>query len=511
MATKNGKTAGGAKKYSKKAVKVNPHQVASYSARKVYKKTFKEISPEADSLIDQVLNPEDCNEVTRWPCTYGLSSVYKCKTILNAKFDVDGRSSVAVTPNIKDCIFTTWGGVSSVPLFEYQSVTNFNTNPYTFQSVTLDKIGEIVPWSAPIIASNGQCLAPFPSATNGALLYPIQFSETGSADGAPILSLRFSGAMSNQARVRLTTYDASKTFIQTFQAQMLYYPFASGTLPGVGVDLNFGNPFALNVFYMSVEVEGLQLPYKGNVVGALHILGNTQGSWEMVMPNHCQHMGMYDIKDAQQIENSVSQAFVLSQSLLLTAEMSDINNGGILSVARIPGRNPIGMDSSSLAPGSIVSNNWYEWISSLSNNNYDGPVKDGGYCFYLPEDETGFFYRPVDNFFSSHLPYMVSEFTASDVTEASIVRIKIVTIVQFTTTASIYDQRPSGYVSDRDLIHHLLSLVPAAYSNDGHKEGLKKLMRVLGLKVKDLLKDPKTYVTAGSMLGKLAPAALALL
>ena len=43
------------------------------------------------------------------------------------------------------------------------------------------------------------------------------------------------------------------------------------------------------------------------------------------------------------------------------------------------------------------------------------------------------------------------------------------------------------------------------------KESIKRVLKVLGLKVKDLLKDPKTYATAGAMLGKLAPAALALL
>lgn len=515
MATKegNGKPM---KKYSRKALKAAPQQVASYSTRKKYAGVMESFSPETDALVDQMLNPEDCNNITRWPCTYGLSSVYKCKTVLNAKFDSEGRSAVAATPNIKDCLFATWGAESSVPVLAYAGVTNVNTNPYSFQSVTLDSLGEIVAWSAPIISSNGQCLTPFPSATNNALLYPIGFAAAGGGNGNIVLSLRFAGALTNQARVSLLTYDANKVFTGVVSSNLTYFNFDGSSpdpdIPGIGVDLIFGdNVSAPNVKYFSVSVEGTQMPYKGPVYAAIHLKASTAGTWSMLMPNHAQHMGIYSIKDAAQIENSVSQAFVLSQSLLLTAEMSDLNNGGVLSIARIPGRNPIGLDSSNVKPGAITANNWYEWISSLSNNNYDGPVKEGGYCFYLPEDETGFFYREVDNFFSSHLPYMVAEFTASDSTEAAIVRIKVTTIVQFTTTASIYDQRPSGYISDKDLLHQLLSVVPASYSNEGHKESIKKVLKVVGLKIKDLLKNPKTYTTAASIASKLAPALLAML
>lgn len=516
MATKEVKVNGNtSKRFSRKALKAKPQQVASYSARKQHAGVMESFSPETDMLVDQMLNPEDCNDITRWPCTYGLSSVYKCKTVLNAKFDSEGRSAVATTPNIKDCLFATWGAESSVPILKYSDVTNLNTNPYSFQSVTLDSLGEIVAWSAPIISSNGQCLTPFPSATNNALLYPIGFAAAGGGDGVVTLSLRFAGALTNQARVSLVTYDANKVFIGLIAQNLWYYTFddtdPDPDIPGVGVDLSFGGVAAPNVKYFSVSVEGTQMPYKGPVYASIHLKANTVGTWSMLMPNHAQHMGIYSIKDAAQIENSVSQAFVLSQSLLLTAEMSDLNNGGVLSIARIPGRNPIGLDSANVKPGAITANNWYEWISSLSSNNYDGPVKDGGYCFYLPDDETGFFYREVDNYFSSHLPYMVAEFTASDTTEAAIVRIKVTTIVQFTTTASIYDQKPSGYISDKDLLHQLLSIVPAAYSNDGHKESIKKVLRVVGLKVKDLLKNPKTYTTAAAIASKLAPALLAML
>jgi len=179
--------------------------------------------------------------------------------------------------------------------------------------------------------------------------------------------------------------------------------------------------------------------------------------------------------------------------------MSDLNNGGVLAIARVPGASVIGAGDDE-----VDFNTWYDWIASLPYNSHDGAVKKGGYAWYLPEDETGFFYRPLDTYFGKELPYMVSEFTASDTTEAAIVRIKVVTIVQFTTTSSVYDCRPSCFVSEMAFMHHILSLVVAAYSNDGHKEGLKKMLKKVGGHVVKLLKNPKTYATVAELLGGLA-------
>jgi len=53
-------------------------------------------------------------------------------------------------------------------------------------------------------------------------------------------------------------------------------------------------------------------------------------------------------------------------------------------------------------------------------------------------------------------------------------------------------------------MHHILSLVVAAYSNDGHKEGLKKMLKKVGGQVVKLLKNPKTYATVAELLGGLA-------
>ena len=490
-------------KYKKSALKVNPQQVASYSIRKSMKETMNNLSPDAEQLVDQSLNPEDVNDIERWPNTYGLSSVYKCKTVFSAKFAEDGRSCVSVSPTIKDSIFTTWGDESTITLDGYGSTGS--GAPYSFQQVVLDELNITTHWGAPILGNNGQAILPFPFAPLSRLLYPVMFgmSPGSAATTEVVLYMALPNAIANQARGIVYLYDSgfnSLGFVQQ-DVQQLSNPDIMGMRLSLGSNADVNN--LQSIAYISINLRGRALPYRGPVYIWFNNESDGNGTSSLVMPNHAQHVGIYDIKDADSIRESASQAFVLSQSLLLTAEMADINNGGMLAIARVPGNNPIGMDGIGNA-SSIVNNNWYEWLSSMPNNNYDGPVKDGGYGFYLPEDETGFFYRPIDNFFSTNLPYLAAEFTVSpDLVDAATVRIKIATIVQFTTTSSIYDQRPSCHIPDIEIVHHVLSLVPACYSNDGHREALKQHLRKVGGRVKSILKNPKTYLTAAEILAKL--------
>lgn len=484
-------------KYSKRAVRVNPQQVASYSVRKAYKKDFKEISPDTDALIDQVLNPEDVNETIRWPNTYGLSATYKCKTILNAKFSTDNRCCVAVNPTIRDSIFTTAGTSGQQQLNTYD--TNGAQNPFSFQEIILSTTNSVVNWSAPIILEGRQALVPFPNAQTGMLLYPIGFEYENNTNVNNIaLNMRFPSALSEQARVRVFYYNASYQNIYDSG----YVAITNQVSPsGMGItNLGLTNSLVPDVAYLAVLIAGTFIPYYGPAYlyytydpTVTPILGYLN------YPNHAQHVNVFDIRDADTIADSADQAFVLSQSLLITAEMSDLNNGGVLAIARVPGAAVVGEGDDE-----VDFNTWYDWIASLPYNSYDGPVKKGGYSFYLPEDETGFFYRPLDTYFRKELPYLVSEFTASDTTEAAIVRIKVSTIVQFTTTSSVYDCRPSCHISEMAFMHHILSLVQASYSNDGHKDGLKKALKQIGGKVIKLLKNPKTYTTVAQLLGSLA-------
>lgn len=479
------------------AAMVMPQQVASYNAKRNISK-MNEVAPETEQLIDQILNPEDCNDTTRWPNTYGLSATYKCKNVINARFSSDNRCCVAVNPTVKDSIFTTTGSPQTVQLNPYAAVGS--DNPFGIQSLQLIGNNNIVDYSSPIILPNRQATIPFPYAPAQGLLYPANFS-IGASTVNVRLSVRFMGAISSQAFVRFVTYDVNHAVVTDSNFQ----PIGSiGGPSGFGYDFDSSiTPAnATQIQYFSLQFRGTVLPFIGDViVFFVHPDNPNPNSAQMIVPNHAQHVTIYDIRDADTISDSASQAFVLAQSLLITAQMSDLNNGGTLAIARVPGTTVIGEGDDE-----IDFTTWYEWIASLPYNSYDGAVKNGGYCWYLPEDETGFFYRPLDTYFSKELPYMVSEFTVSDQTEASIVRIKVCTIVQFTTTSSVYDCRPSSHIRDVELMHHLLSLIPASYTNEGHKEQIKRIFnKVKGVVVK-LLKNPKTYTTLVQMAPLIAAA-----
>lgn len=65
-----------------------------------------------------------------------------------------------------------------------------------------------------------------------------------------------------------------------------------------------------------------------------------------------------------------------AMSLRCTFEGSDMNNAGLIAVARVPEGTPI---------PSGTARDVYTWISSLPYDNYTGPVKNGGHVFWIPK------------------------------------------------------------------------------------------------------------------------------
>lgn len=473
-------------KPKKAATRTAPHQVAEYSAKKQYKQSFKEVSPETDQLVSQILNPEDCNDIVRWPNTYGLSAVYKSKTVLNAKFSSTGRCCVAVNPCLRNSIFTTFGGITAQGLQASTTTGVANPNPYSVQRLDM-ATNDLQEHGNPIIMASRHALLACPNAANNKMLYPVNI--TWQSTSTPRLSFRFPAAVAGQIQVTVLFYDAGFNVVNSQSAWI-----GNVTAPsGVGADVAFATlAVAPNVQYFSVSYVTLALPYVGRSYIFIHDDNATPAT--MTAPNHAQHCYIADIKDADQIEKSSGQAFVLAQSLLVTPEMSDLSNGGMLSIARIPANTMVGAEDQT-----INFSNWYDWIASLPNNAHDGPIKEGGYAFYVPQDETGYFYRDADSFLFKDLPYVVSEFTVSDTTEAAIVRIKVCTIVQFTTSSSVYALCPSSRMSDVDFVHHVMSVVPAAYNNRDHKDGIKAALKTVGKSAVKILKNPKTYTTAATL------------
>lgn len=464
--------------YKKHNVQHNTEsQVNNFRAR------YKEIAPEAQMLVDQIIDPEKQNNIVRFP-SYGVSAVYQAENVLQAQYASDGRSAVAVSPILQNAILTTAGTSYTQTL---NNVSSTNSNPYSLQYFNVGQSQTPQYWTAPIFFRGNNIAMPFPDSLTGRMMYPVG-STAVAASGTAMIGFQGPNiGVAGLYQVTIVWYDSNKTVLDT-------QTLVSNNL-GVA-SLAFINLSQVGTRYLSFEISTPNLtPFEGNIFLSWW---DTAGALVMSIQNHAQHMVAYDLTNAPTILDTAEQYTVTSQSLLLTYEGSSLNDNGALAIARIPGDSPVGNKG-----GICTASSWYQFIASLQRNKYEGATKHGGYAFYLGEDERSYFYRPVELLGFGTYPYLAAEFT-TDPTTPQVVRIKVSTVVQFTTNSNIYDQKPSCWLGeDYRMIMYILSNINAAYDNPGHRAKLSAALKKMGAKVVSLLKNPKTYATLGSVIATL--------
>lgn len=471
-------------------VLAKPNQIAAYSARKKMPSAFKKISHECASLVNQCLDPEEAaSNPTRWCNTYGLSSIYACKNVINASFSEDNRCAVAVHPRLRNAIFTTAGNVFGPIQLSAGSPSVPIRAPFGVQDIAIAST-QVVYISSPIYYRDRHVTLAFPNESTGGVVYPIGLTVPDGQTNGVFMELLFPQARSNQLVITCKTYGPTFGLISSAQ----YLSNASGV---ISVQLKNGDSGLASPSYFSMELETLAAPWQGRM--NMTMLNSAAISFPVfyTLPNHAQHMLAYDIKDTDTIIENGEKSIIVAQSLLCTAQMSDLTNGGSIAIARVPGGTVIGE-----ASGNVEASNWYEWLASLAVNNYDGAVKNGCYGWYLPDDERGFFYRDNSLFILNEQPYIAAEFTVNDATEASVVRIKVCSIVQFTSNSSTFAKGPSGVCYEIEEMRVLLSHVDACYSNGTHKEALKKHLKNAGNAVMKILSNPDNWKKAGEFLDR---------
>lgn len=465
-------------------------QVNNFRAR------YKEISPEAQMVVDQILDPEKQMSVARFP-SYGVSAIYQAENVLQSQYDANGRSMVAVSPTLGDTILATAGSQYTQTL---ASQTTNSVNPNSVQSFQIPEGGSNTAqwWTEPIRFHDEHLALPFPHAATGQMLYPIGASQLSTGVGTCIMI--FQGPQTGvaaQFNVSVNWYDSAFALLLNQTSTATFAGLAN--FASLSAALFTGN---LPV-YMSISI-------RSNSTGQSAFSGKIGLSWYdnvsggglvpaiMAIANQAQHCISYSVNNAATILDSGEQYMVSAQSCLLTYEGSDLNNAGALAIARIPGDSPVGYKG-----GVATLTSWYQFIASLQRNKYEGATKHGGYAFYLGEDARSYFYRPVEDQGFGPYPYIAAEWT-TDSTSPQVVRIKVSTIVQFTTNSNIYDQKPSCYLgTDYDMILYIMSNINAAYDNPGHRAKLTAALKKVGTKVVSLLKNPKTYTTLGTLIATL--------
>jgi hypothetical protein len=490
-----------ARKGEKKVVTASSQSVYRHQGDNVFKHNawakpiYRDLAPESQELVQMILDPETCMTPVRWPNTYGPSAVFKTKNVLDAKFDANGRSMVLVSPQIEGALFVTAG--TSITPFQMGVYTPgadqlLDANILYSQDIVQYDAQTSNYWVAPIFNTQFADVAvPCPrsdiSVTNpgiftigtGEMLYPIQLETSGASS----INIRVVGDFDiGSLGLAYTSYDASNAQLEHIEV------FCSD--PGI-IEV------PILTVTQSVARFGIRfyslIPYSGPLNMIIGCKGSASGL--LGYPNESQHCIQHDLTNGQTIVDSAWQQFVIAQSLLLTYEGSTLQNAGQLAIARVQGDSVIGLSNYQ----NVQYTNWYQAIADLPINNYNGRVSKGGYCWYLGDDESSYFYRPIGEEDYEGLSYMVSEFTTSD-TSGTPVRIMVNSVVQFTTDNTAFEQKPSCYIGqDLDHIRYLMSNVRAAYENPTHREQLTKFLKSVGTSVMNVLKSPKTYTTAAQL------------
>jgi len=471
--------------YSSKSLPYAKHNVTHNSQSQVtkFRKTYKEISPDAQMLVDQIIDPEMQMSATRIPA-FGVSSLYTSHNIVQAAYDANGVSCVTVYPCLQDAIYATAGNAFTQTLSALGGVNN----PYVSQPVSIrGDTAVVASVSQPFYFNNKHVCVPKPSTIAGAMLYPIQ--HAGAPATSPIVAnfqLSNTHSAANLEAV-VSFWSATETFATSVNVLFNASGVASVAL--------WANVLQINARWLSFDIRqaagGGNIPFEG--ICTVQLADPTALDPGVTLTNVSQHCVSFSLNGSADIVRSAESYFVSAQSLLLTYEGSDLNSGGRMAIARIPQGTVIGQPGGNT--GTPQFDTWYDWLSSLARNSYNGRVKTGGYCFYLGQDDRSYFYRPVEEVYPPELPYIAAEWS-SEVASPQAVRIMVTTVVQFTTNSNIYDQSPSPYLGDDWCkILHIMSNINASYDNPDHRKKLAAALKKVGSKVVALMKNPKTYTT----------------
>lgn len=472
-----------------KAKQTGDSAVAKNRAKQQFTPIYNQLHPSTARLVDQILDPEDVNDCVRYPNHLGLSGLFKAKNVINAKIDANGRSSIAVYPRMANCIFSTAGVEDGPTDFPIDSNPGPNAPPCPIAQDLLDlKANRPIDLASPIIFYNNHAIMAKPASSINRLVYPISIEVTAGGANLSVLGCFGLSIPAGLIAVSIVLYDANYATLSTSIGENVN----DGTLA-------FNIPAIAGSAWMSIRIQSkmdLSTPFTLCMQSSTNVGAQPQ----YTLLNESQHMIVQDIKDSGTFYSSANKYTVVSQSALLTAQMSSTKDGGSLALARLPSNSFVGQHDGDTE----TFDNWYEYIASLAYNSYCSSTKEGGYGFYLGEDDRSYFYRDVNSSFDYHMPCLVSEFTVADQTEASIVRIIVTTICQYTSNSSIFNMAPSDYIPDWQKAIYLLSMVPAAYGNSTHKRELKKHLKAIAHKLVEVLKNPNTYKTAAKVGATLA-------
>jgi len=257
--------------YAKKLGKTN-----DASTVKSFQTSYgKMVHPASKMLVDQIINPEGSSALERWPNTIGLSAMYKCKNVIDAKYDANKRSCIAVYPRLSNAIFTTHGAaVTGVVINPIGS----GDNPYGLFDVSLD-VNTTQNIVCPIYFGPNLAVLPCPNSDVGLMLYAV--ASTSSASRVINIQGTNCSAFGNFS-ITITRYSSALTVLSSTQTDSS----SSGL-----VSITFNNSGSAS--YFSLEVNTGLLPYEGTLTISMH----DPNAGTVDLPNLAQLCDVINIKD----------------------------------------------------------------------------------------------------------------------------------------------------------------------------------------------------------------------
>ena len=304
--------------YQSKSLPYDKHNVSRNTQSQVtkFRKTYKDVSPDAQMLIDQLIDPEMQMSNTRIP-TFGVSSTYTSHNILQAAYDAAGVSCVTVYPALQDAIYATAGNTFTQTLSALGGVNN----PYVSQPVSIrGDSTQVAAVAQPFFFNNKHVAVPKPSTVAGAMLYPIQ--HAGAPATAPLLAVFQLSNIHSAANLEavVTFWSSTETFLS--QVNVLFNSSGSSSVA------LYSNITQINARWLSFDIRqaagGGNIPFEGNCT--IQLVDPTALDPGVTLLNVSQHCISYSLNGSLDIARSAESYFVSAQSVLLTYEGSDLNS-----------------------------------------------------------------------------------------------------------------------------------------------------------------------------------------
>jgi len=176
---------------------------------------------------------------------------------------------------------------------------------------------------------------------------------------------------------------------------------------------------------------------------------------------------------------SVLKMRPVAQSVLATCITSDLNNGGNITCASLPG-GTLASNYVNAAPSEGGSYQNWEKLASVPGA-WDGNFSTGGYAYYVPREiiKDTTFYTPDECNAQDYPVLIVSGISNSNTettgTSEAAVRIILTTTFEFTTNRTLWDLgSPNGSADLLSFALKSLSLQETSMANDYHLTWLKE-------------------------------------